>query len=182
MVLSFDRIVLPQGDIVPIQGKVVDVPQCIVDKQGRIQGRGHAKRDIVLWAIPILWPIDLLNLPRRGPKPTLRAETNITVKLMDDLQLPAINAYQQQTAYQQALPSAPMPTAEYQPTVLRTRPPAPNPQYQQQAYPAYPYPRAPYSSQVYRLPPANYSYPRGGEPLGFDVRTAKYYPGTFDRQ
>jgi hypothetical protein len=51
MVLRFDRIVLPQGEIIPIQGKVVDVPQYVVDKQGRIQGRGHATRDVVMWTI-----------------------------------------------------------------------------------------------------------------------------------
>jgi hypothetical protein len=166
MVLSFDRIVLPQGEIIPIQGKVVDVPQYVVDKQGRILGRGHATRDVVLWAIPILWPIDLLNLPRRGPKPTLRPETNITVKLMDDLMLPTI------TVQQQSLPPAPMPATEYQPPALRTRPPAQNYQYQQQSYPAYPY-RNP--------PPPYYSYPRVGA-FAFVARVARYYPHTFDRQ
>jgi len=136
MVLSFDRIVLPQGDIIPIQGKVVDVPQYVVDKQGRIQGRGHATRDIVMWTIPILWPIDILNLPRRGPKPSLRPETNITVKLMDDLQLPTMYAEQQ------ALPPSPVPAAQYQPPVLQTRP-------QLQSYP---HPRQPYPAYGYRPP------------------------------
>jgi hypothetical protein len=114
MTLRFDRIVLPQGYIIPIQAKVVDVSQYVVDRQGRIQGRGRATRDIVTWSIPILWPIDLLNLPRRGPRPSLRAEANITVKLMDDLAIPMMSA-QQQTP-----PSSPAPS--YQPPVLQTRP------------------------------------------------------------
>jgi hypothetical protein len=38
MTLRFDRIALPQGYIIPIQAKVVDVPQYVVDRQGRIQG------------------------------------------------------------------------------------------------------------------------------------------------
>ena len=42
----------------------------------------------VLWMIPVLWPIDLLELPRRGPSPTLKTETRLTVKLMDDLRVP----------------------------------------------------------------------------------------------
>src|ERR1019366_4882903 len=78
----------PQGEIIPIQGKVVDVPQYIVDKQGRILGKGHATRDIVTWCIPILWPIDLLMLPARGPRPTLKEETRLTLKVMDDLGVP----------------------------------------------------------------------------------------------
>ncbi len=45
-------------------------------------------RDTVEWAIPILWPIDLLNLPRRGPRPVLKAETQLTVKVMDDVVVP----------------------------------------------------------------------------------------------
>ena len=42
MVVRFDRIVLPYGAggaIVPVQTKVVDVPQFFVDKQGRIRAR-----------------------------------------------------------------------------------------------------------------------------------------------
>src|SRR5262249_21136661 len=34
-------------------------------------------------------PIDLINLPRRGPKPTLKAETALTLRVMEDLQIPA---------------------------------------------------------------------------------------------
>ena len=59
-----------------------------MERIGRILGKGHAVRDTVTWMIPILWPIDLINLPRRGPRPTLKEETRMTLKVMDDLSVP----------------------------------------------------------------------------------------------
>jgi hypothetical protein len=47
-------------------------------------------RDTITWMIPILWPIDLINLPRRGPRPTLKAETSITLRVMQDFEVPDI--------------------------------------------------------------------------------------------
>ena len=88
MQLTFDRMVIEPDTIIPVDAKVVDVPGFNIDRQGRIQGKGHATRDTILWMIPILWPIDLLELPRRGPSPTLKTETRMTVKLMDDLRVP----------------------------------------------------------------------------------------------
>ncbi len=88
MELKFERLVVPPSQIVPISTKVVYVPKYPVDKQGRIHGNGHPVRDIVEWCIPVLWPIDLLNLPRRGPRPVLKAETRLTLKVMDDLGVP----------------------------------------------------------------------------------------------
>jgi hypothetical protein len=89
MELRFDRMVIEPDTIVPVDAKVVGVPGYAVDKQGRILGRGHAVRDAVEWSIPILWPIDVLNLPRRGPRPTLKGETRLTLKVMEDLAIPA---------------------------------------------------------------------------------------------
>ena len=89
MELDFDRLYV--GDqIFPISAKVVDVPGYKIDAQGRILGKGHAVRDTVLWMIPVLWPIDLINLPRRGPRPTLKAETALTLRVMDDIQVPVV--------------------------------------------------------------------------------------------
>ena len=88
MQLTFDRMVIEPDTIIPVDAKVVDVPGFSIDRQGRIIGKGHATRDTILWMIPILWPIDLLELPRRGPSPTLKTETRLTVKLMDDLRVP----------------------------------------------------------------------------------------------
>ncbi len=89
MELRFDRMVIQPDTILPVAAKVVDVPGYSVDKVGRIQGKGHAVRDTVEWALPVLWPIDLLNLPRRGPRPTLKGETRLTLKIMDDLGVPS---------------------------------------------------------------------------------------------
>lgn len=88
MELKFDRMVIEPRTIIPVSARVVDVPGYAVDQQGRILGKGHRTRDIVEWMIPILWPIDLLNLPRRGPRPTLKTETRLTVKVMDDMEVP----------------------------------------------------------------------------------------------
>ena len=88
MELKFDRMIIEPDTIIPIDAKVVAVPGFNVDRDGRILGRGHAVRDAVEWSIPILWPIDLLMLPRRGPRPTLKAESRLTLKVMDDLMVP----------------------------------------------------------------------------------------------
>ncbi len=88
MELKFDRMVIEPDTVIPLAAKVVNVPGYPVDRQGRIHGKGHAVRDTVEWMIPILWPIDLLNLPRRGPRPTLKEETRLTLKVMDDMVVP----------------------------------------------------------------------------------------------
>ncbi len=88
MELRFDRMVLQPDTVIPVSAKIVDVPGLSVDRTGKIHGKGHAVRDTVEWSIPILWPLDLLNLPRRGPRPTLKGETHITLKVMDDLGVP----------------------------------------------------------------------------------------------
>jgi len=89
MELDFDRLYVGET-VVPISAKVVDVPGYKIDAQGRILGKGHAVRDTVLWMIPVLWPIDLINLPRRGPRPTLKSETSLTLRMMDDIQVPVV--------------------------------------------------------------------------------------------
>ena len=88
MELKFDRMIVEPRTVIPISARVVDVPGYFVDREGRIVGKGHRTRDIVEWSIPILWPIDLINLPRRGPRPTLKTETRLTLKVLDDTQIP----------------------------------------------------------------------------------------------
>jgi len=91
MELKFDRMIVEPRTIIPLSARVVDVPGYAVDREGRILGKGHRTRDIVEWSIPILWPIDLLALPRRGPRPTLKTETRLTLKVMDDTEVPIID-------------------------------------------------------------------------------------------
>jgi hypothetical protein len=99
-------------------------------------------RDIVEWSIPILWPIDLINLPRRGPRPTLKGETRLTLKVMDDLGVPENqNAQPQQDGSglwrrPSAYDAPPQP--EPQPQPISQAPPQPAPQVQQvQVQPVY---------------------------------------------
>jgi hypothetical protein len=115
MELSFDRLYV--GDtVIPINAKVVDVPGYKIDAQGRVLGKGHAVRDTILWMIPVLWPIDLINLPRRGPRPTLKQETAMTLRVMEDIQVPVVPAPQRdpyglyQRGPQSYAPEPPPPT------------------------------------------------------------------------
>jgi hypothetical protein len=144
MELKFDHLVIEPDTEVPIDARVVDVPGYKVDTYGRILGKGHAVRDAVLWSIPVLWPVDLLMLPMRGPRPTLKEETRMTLKVMDDFSvpnatLPYADPYglhhrnqsydempqQQQAPQQQAYQPPPQP--QYQPPPQQTYAPAPQP-------------------------------------------------------
>ena len=87
MELRFDRMFLGNR-VIPIDAKVVAVPKYRVNQDGRILGNGHPVKDVVTWLIPVLWPIDLINLPRRGPSPTLKPETQLTLEMMDDVGIP----------------------------------------------------------------------------------------------
>jgi hypothetical protein len=94
MELKFDRMIIQPDTVIPMSARVVSVPGYNIDRQGRILGKGHPVRDAIEWSIPILWPIDLINLPRRGPRPTLKEETRLTLKIMDDFGVPAFEPVQ----------------------------------------------------------------------------------------
>jgi hypothetical protein len=130
MELRFDRMVIEPNTIIPVDARVVAVPGYTVDRYGRILGKGHTTRDIIEWSIPILWPIDLLNLPRRGPRPTLKEETRVTLKIMDDLGVPD---RQQEQPYQDDTPRLLHRPSSYQPTQYEQAP-APPPQPVAQSY------------------------------------------------
>jgi hypothetical protein len=87
--LEFDRIILPGADILPLAAKIVAAPHLKTDRDGKIRGGGHPTRDTVEWMIPVLWPIKILNLPRRGPYPALKGESRLTLRLMEDVVVPA---------------------------------------------------------------------------------------------
>lgn len=89
MKIVFDRIGMPAGDM-PLDAKVIATRGYKVDKYGDIDGKGHAKRDVVEWLIPPLWPWKIITLPARGPRPTLKGESVLTLRLMDDVQLPQV--------------------------------------------------------------------------------------------
>jgi hypothetical protein len=85
--LQFDRIGLPDEQI-PVPSKIISARGYKVDKEGKIIGHGHATRDTVEWMMPPLWPLKLLTLPARGPRPTLKGEEQLTLRLMDDVLVP----------------------------------------------------------------------------------------------
>ena len=161
MELKFDRMVVEPDTVIPISARVVDVPGFYVDQYGRIQGKGHRTRDIVEWSIPILWPIDLLNLPRRGPRPTLKTETRLTLKVMDDAEVPLTDGpdrdpsglYRREpSAYDDA------PRQKPNPQISENEPPQPSyeppPQQYQAQQPAYQPP-----PQQYAAPQQQYAQP-----------------------
>ena len=87
--LAFDRLVLPGAVALPLSAKVISVPRLRVNREGKIQGGGHPKRDAIGWAIPVLWPVKLLTLPARGPRPALKGEVRITLRLLEGVEVPA---------------------------------------------------------------------------------------------
>jgi len=109
--LEFDRIGFPTSDV-PVPSKVIAAKGYKVDRHGDIVGRGHATRDVVEWMIPPLWPWKIITLPKRGPRPTLKNEEQITVRLMDDIQVPPLVA---STQYSERPTSYDRPRPTYRP-------------------------------------------------------------------
>jgi hypothetical protein len=166
MELKFDRIIVEPDTVIPINARVVDVPGYVVDRQGRILGKGHAVRDTIEWMIPILWPIDLINLPRRGPRPTLREETRLTLKVMDDLEVPQVDQPQRDpNGLMHRMPS------DYQEPAPAPPPPDQS-AYQQDQQPADQYP----PDQAYDAPPPPPA-PYYAAPVPAPVVVAPYYYG-----
>jgi hypothetical protein len=87
MQLEFDHIIMPNAEL-PISTKITSAPHMKVDLEGRIRGTGHARRDAIEWSIPVLWPEKVVTLPNRGPRPVLKHEARISLKLMQDLSIP----------------------------------------------------------------------------------------------
>jgi hypothetical protein len=86
--LEFDRIILPGAQVLPLQAKIVAAPKLKVDREGKMHGKGHPKRDTLGWMVPVLWPIKVITLPMRGPYPALKGESRLTMRLMDDVDVP----------------------------------------------------------------------------------------------
>jgi hypothetical protein len=117
MQLSLDRIGLPNTDLA-VPGKVIAVTGYRVDRQGKIRGRGHAERDVVEWMLPPLWPWKVLTLPAKGPRPALKGEVSITLRLMEDVTVTQASAAVSHTIGQPRAESstpATIPTIRYVP-------------------------------------------------------------------
>jgi hypothetical protein len=87
--LEFDRVILPGADVLPLSAKIIAAPHLKTDREGKIRGGGHPRRDVIEWMIPVLWPIKIMTLPRRGPYPALKGESRLTLRLMEDVVVPA---------------------------------------------------------------------------------------------
>lgn len=88
LAIEFDRLILPGAEVLPLSSKVISAPHLKADAQGEIHGKGHPKRDAILWAIPLFWPIKIMTLPARGPYPALKGETRLALRLMEDVEVP----------------------------------------------------------------------------------------------
>jgi hypothetical protein len=86
--LDFDRIILPGAQVLPLSAKVISAPHLKVDAEGKVHGRGHPKRDAALWAIPVFWPVKIFTLPARGPFPAFKGEARLTLRLLEDMEVP----------------------------------------------------------------------------------------------
>ena len=85
--IVFDRIGTPSADI-NVSTKIIGTRNYSVNKEGDVKGKGHPRRDVVEWMIPPLWPWKLIMLPARGPRPTLKGEQILTLRLMEDVTIP----------------------------------------------------------------------------------------------
>jgi hypothetical protein len=85
--LEFTSLALPGGNV-PLNAKVISAARYRVNRDGKVQGHGHPTRDAIEWSLPILWPMKVLTLPARGPRPTFKGETRIQLRLMEDLVIP----------------------------------------------------------------------------------------------
>jgi hypothetical protein len=178
MEIKFDRMVVGNDTVIPISTRVVaDSAKYPVDNEGRIHGTGHPVRDTIEWMIPVLWPIDLINLPRRGPYPTLKPETRLTVKILDDFGIPTKSEVQHQpemiSRYNYADPTpalqqqpAPIERSYPQPVQQPAYAPAPQPQYAPMSYAPQPSPTvvvvqasAPAPTIIQQPAPIVYHYP-----------------------
>lgn len=86
--IDFDRIILPGAQVYPLSAKVISAPHLKVDAEGKVHSKGHPKRDAALWAIPVFWPVKLITLPNRGPFPTFKGEARLTLRLLEDIEVP----------------------------------------------------------------------------------------------
>ena len=186
MELKFDRLFIGNR-VMPFEAKVIATPGYKVNQNGQILGKGHAVKDTITWLIPVLWPIDLINLPRRGPRPVLKAEQPLTLELMDDLGIPNREdrgdgyQQQQQTAQYQQQPALierqPAPQQViYQSFQQAPQQQAPAPVYEQPAPPQVIY-QQPAPPVVIQAPPPRvvYRYPPPPPPVYYGYPRYRYY-------
>ena len=83
--MAIDTILTPNECEYSIDAKVIEAGKYKVKKS--IVGKGHARRDAVLWLFPPTTLYQLIRLPARGPKLTLEAESSIAIRLLQPVHL-----------------------------------------------------------------------------------------------
>lgn len=134
MKIEFDRIGLPNTDV-PVPSKVVALRSYHIDKEGDIKGKGHARRDTAEWLLPPLWPWKVLTLPLRGPEPALKGESQLTLRVMEDIVIPK-SAMLQPGWHYFGESSALQPSQEATPASAKDAAPVPQPAAAQPMQPA----------------------------------------------
>jgi hypothetical protein len=86
--IDFDRIILPGAQVYPLSAKVISAPHLKVDAEGKVHSKGHPKRDAALWTVPVFWPVKIITLPNRGPYPSFKGEARLTLRLLEDIEVP----------------------------------------------------------------------------------------------
>src|SRR5262245_49128166 len=83
--MSLESILTPNECEYPIDAKVIDAGKYNVKKS--IVGKGHARRDAILWLFPPTTLYQLVRLPARGPKLVLDQESNVAIRLLQPVHL-----------------------------------------------------------------------------------------------
>src|SRR5262249_23309056 len=89
LMMTIDSILTPSDCAYSIDSKLIEAGKYKVNKKETVVGKGHARRDVVLWMFPPTTLYQLIRLPARGPKLILDGETNLAIRLLQPVQLQA---------------------------------------------------------------------------------------------
>jgi hypothetical protein len=75
-----------------VPAKVIQAKKGKVSKTGDINSEQDAKRHSE-WLMPPLWTWKLVSVPMRGPRPQVKGEEHLELRLIDDILIPATLVY-----------------------------------------------------------------------------------------
>jgi len=84
--IVFNSILTPDNCEYPIDATLIGAKKYQIH-EGVIIGRGHPRRDALALLFPPTTPYQLIRLPARGPKLTIREEEQLVIKLMTSVYL-----------------------------------------------------------------------------------------------
>src|SRR5262245_14397955 len=85
--LAIDSILTPNDCEYSIDAKLIEAAKFKINKKESIVGKGHARRDVVLWLFPPTTLYQLIRLPARGPKLVLDEESTLAIRLLQPVHL-----------------------------------------------------------------------------------------------